>query len=107
MGELIQLKKSDQRLAISDQQKSDRRSAISDRLLEDGDEQSSMLDPRSSILDPQFTIDGVDRRNFMKLIGASLALTGLTGCTRQTAEQIAPYVRQPEEIVPGRPQYYA
>src|ERR1700752_3852188 len=37
------------------------------------------------------------RRNFMKLMGASLALAGLTGCTRQPTEHIVPYVRQPEE----------
>src|SRR6476659_9342303 len=46
--------------------------------------------------------DPVGRRKFMKLMGASLALAGFTACTRQPAEQIMPYVRQPEEIVPGR-----
>ena len=51
--------------------------------------------------------DGDSRRNFIKLMGASLALAGLTACTRQPAEQIAPYVRQPEELVPGRPLFFA
>ena len=51
--------------------------------------------------------DPVARRTFLKLMGASLALAGVTACTRQPAEKIVPYVRQPEEIVPGRPLFYA
>ena len=47
------------------------------------------------------------RRNFLKLMGASLALAGLTACTRQPTEHIMPYVRQPEELIPGRPLFYA
>ena len=37
---------------------------------------------------------------FLKLMGASLALAGVTACTRQPAEKIVPYVRQPEELDP-------
>ncbi|HUO33168.1 MAG TPA: TAT-variant-translocated molybdopterin oxidoreductase [Bryobacteraceae bacterium] len=51
--------------------------------------------------------DGDSRRNFIKLMGASLALAGLTACTRQPTELIAPYIRQPEELVPGRPLFFA
>jgi MoCo/4Fe-4S cofactor protein with predicted Tat translocation signal len=47
------------------------------------------------------------RRNFLKLMGASLALAGLSACTRQPNEQIAPYIRQPEELIPGRPLFFA
>jgi molybdopterin-containing oxidoreductase family iron-sulfur binding subunit len=47
------------------------------------------------------------RRNFLKLMGASLALGGLAACTRQPNEHIMPYVRQPEELVPGKPLFYA
>src|SRR5262245_7712475 len=43
----------------------------------------------------------------MNLMGASIALHGLTACTRQPAEKIVPYVRQPEELIPGRPLFYA
>jgi MoCo/4Fe-4S cofactor protein with predicted Tat translocation signal len=50
---------------------------------------------------------GVDRRNFLKLMGASMALAGLTACDRPPARAIVPYVQQPEEIIPGRPLYYA
>ncbi len=51
--------------------------------------------------------DGLSRRNFIKVMGASLALAGLSGCVIQPAEKIVPYVAQPEEIVPGKPLYYA
>jgi molybdopterin-containing oxidoreductase family iron-sulfur binding subunit len=47
------------------------------------------------------------RREFLTVMGASLALAGLTACTKQPAEKILPYVRQPEEIVPGRPLFFA
>ena len=47
------------------------------------------------------------RRNFLKLMGASLALAGLSACTRQPSEFITPYVRQPEDLIPGRPLFYA
>jgi len=46
------------------------------------------------------------RRNFLGIMGASLALAGLTGC-RQPEEKIVPYVRPPEEVIPGIPQQYA
>ncbi len=54
----------------------------------------------------EFT-DPAGRRQFLKLMGASLALAGVSGCTRQPDEKIIPYVRQPEEIIPGRPLFYA
>jgi len=49
----------------------------------------------------------VSRRNFLQLAAASLGLAGLTACTRQPIEHIVPYVRQPEELLPGRPLYFA
>ena len=51
--------------------------------------------------------DPVGRRNFLKLMAASLGLAGATGCLRQPEEKIVPYVRQPEEIVPGKPLFFA
>jgi MoCo/4Fe-4S cofactor protein with predicted Tat translocation signal len=51
--------------------------------------------------------DPVDRRQFLKLMAAQLALAGLTACTRQPTELILPYVRKPEEVVPGEPLYFA
>jgi MoCo/4Fe-4S cofactor protein with predicted Tat translocation signal len=52
-------------------------------------------------------IDAVSRRGFLKLMGASMALAGMTGCTKQPFEPIVPYVKQPEELVPGRPMFFA
>lgn len=49
----------------------------------------------------------LDRRSFVSLMAASFALAGLTGCTRQPLEEILPFVKQPEEITPGKPLYYA
>jgi MoCo/4Fe-4S cofactor protein with predicted Tat translocation signal len=51
----------------------------------------------------------IDRRGFLKLLGASMALGGLSACARppRAAEQIVPYVRAPEDFVPGRPEFYA
>ena len=54
----------------------------------------------------EFT-DPKGRRTFLRLMGASLALAGVSACTRQPDEKILPYVRQPEEIIPGRPLFYA
>jgi MoCo/4Fe-4S cofactor protein with predicted Tat translocation signal len=51
--------------------------------------------------------DPKGRRDFLKLMTASLALAGVGACTKQPPEQIVPYVRQPEEIVPGRPMFFA
>lgn len=52
-------------------------------------------------------VDPVERRTFLKLMGASLGLAGVTACTKQPAEKIVPYVRQPEEIVPGKALFFA
>jgi MoCo/4Fe-4S cofactor protein with predicted Tat translocation signal len=49
---------------------------------------------------------GVDRRNFMKLMGASVAMAGLAAC-RPPQEKIVPYVNQPESLIPGKPLYFA
>ena len=52
-------------------------------------------------------LDSFSRRGFLKTMGASLALAGLTGCTKMPLTEIVPYVKQPENVVPGRPKYYA
>ncbi|MGV3516855.1 TAT-variant-translocated molybdopterin oxidoreductase [Luteitalea sp.] len=51
--------------------------------------------------------DPAGRRQFLKLMGASLALAGVTGCTRQPTEHIVPYVTPPEGYVPGKTQLFA
>jgi len=50
---------------------------------------------------------GIDRRDVLKLMAASTALAGLSACTKLPTEKIVPYVRPPEEIIPGRPLFYA
>jgi MoCo/4Fe-4S cofactor protein with predicted Tat translocation signal len=52
-------------------------------------------------------IDDEGRRNFLKIMGASLALAGMSACTRQPTEYIMPYVEAPEQLVPGKPLFYA
>jgi MoCo/4Fe-4S cofactor protein with predicted Tat translocation signal len=52
-------------------------------------------------------VDSVSRRGFLKVMGASLGLAGMTGCVRLPLEPIVPYVRQPENVIPGRPMFYA
>jgi molybdopterin-containing oxidoreductase family iron-sulfur binding subunit len=51
--------------------------------------------------------DPSSRRRFLTLMGASIALAGASACTVQPKEVIVPYVRQPEEFVPGVPLFYA
>ena len=51
--------------------------------------------------------DPAGRREFLRVMGASLALAGLTACTKQPAEKIVPYVKSPESVVPGRPLFFA
>ena len=51
--------------------------------------------------------NSLSRRNFVKVMGASLALAGLSGCVIQPPEKIVPYVRQPEGSLPGKPMFYA
>jgi molybdopterin-containing oxidoreductase family iron-sulfur binding subunit len=57
--------------------------------------------------DPEKEEAGATRRDLLKLMAASAALAGLTGCTKLPTQKIVPYVRAPEEIVPGRPLFYA
>src|SRR3954463_8283893 len=52
-------------------------------------------------------LDDVSRRDFMKVAAAGLALAGLSACTKQPTETIIPFVRQPENMLPGRPTYFA
>ena len=51
--------------------------------------------------------DAPSRRQFLKIMAASFALAGVTACTRQPIEKIVPYVKQPEELLPGIPLFYA
>ena len=49
---------------------------------------------------------GLARRDFLTIMGASMAMAGFA-CARRPVHKIIPYVVQPEEIVPGIANYYA
>jgi MoCo/4Fe-4S cofactor protein with predicted Tat translocation signal len=51
--------------------------------------------------------DDINRRDVLKLMAASAAMAGLSACTKLPTEKIVPYVRPPEEILAGRPLFYA
>ena len=51
--------------------------------------------------------NSLSRRNFVKVMGASLALAGLSGCVIQPPEKIVPYVKSPEGMLPGKPNFFA
>ncbi len=53
--------------------------------------------------------DSLSRRRFLTLMGASLALAGLSGCSVRPAPSVTmvPRVRAPEEALPGLPLFYA
>jgi len=48
--------------------------------------------------------ESVDRRDFLKLMGASMALAGMAGCGRTPEQHIVPYVKQPDGLILGKPQ---
>jgi MoCo/4Fe-4S cofactor protein with predicted Tat translocation signal len=58
--------------------------------------------PRQASLLPE-----LGRRDFLKLLGASLAMAGLTACVPQPVTKILPYTKPPEELVPAKPVYFA
>src|SRR5688500_13301446 len=49
----------------------------------------------------------INRREFLSLMAASMALAGVSGCSTVQPEHIVPYVRMPENILPGTPSYFA
>lgn len=49
---------------------------------------------------------GTNRRDFLKLMGASIALAS-TSCVRRPVEHIIPYANKPPEITPGVANFYA
>src|SRR5258707_13820950 len=50
--------------------------------------------------------ESVDRRDFLKLMGASLALAGMAGSGKPDQEVVVPYVKQPDGMVVGKPPDY-
>ena len=52
-------------------------------------------------------LGALGRRDFLKLMGASLALAGLAACVPQSAAKILPYTKPPDGMVPGQSVYFA
>jgi Fe-S-cluster-containing dehydrogenase component len=50
---------------------------------------------------------GFERRDFLQLMGASIALAGITACTEKPVERVLAYTRAPEGLAPGNPLHYA
>src|SRR5436305_12236289 len=50
--------------------------------------------------------DPATRRQFLTLMGASLALAGATGCARPKPERWAPPIHRPQQATPGKPLFY-
>ncbi len=59
----------------------------------------------SEVEEPQ--LDGATRRHFLGVMGATMAMTSLSGCVRRPVEHIVPYARRPEDLLPGVAQHYA
>ncbi len=51
--------------------------------------------------------NSLSRRNFVKVMGASMALAGLSGCVVMPPAKIVPYVRPQEGILPGKANFFA
>ncbi len=78
--------------------------------LADSPEYRELLSKEFADYDPDQIVAAPNRRTFMKLMGASLALAGaagLPGCRRWPQRQLAPFVRQPEDRAPGVEEQYA
>jgi molybdopterin-containing oxidoreductase family iron-sulfur binding subunit len=63
--------------------------------------------PAEVTLDDLVPKDGVSRRRFFSVVGASAALAGATGCVRKPRETILEFGERPEDLIPGRPMFYA
>lgn len=76
----------------------------------EGDATAKTHVDREFPVDASVLEDPVSRRTFLKIMGASMALVGASGCTlniRKPVRTIRPYVKGPEYVVPGKPVYYA
>jgi molybdopterin-containing oxidoreductase family iron-sulfur binding subunit len=55
---------------------------------------------------PEYEVSAVSRRRMLEISLASMAMAGVA-CTRQPIERVVPYVKQPEEVIPGKPLFFA
>jgi Fe-S-cluster-containing dehydrogenase component len=57
--------------------------------------------------DADGTGSGVSRRGFMQVASLSTAIAAVGAACRKPPHKIVPYVRRPEEVVPGNPLHFA
>ncbi|MGH9708521.1 MAG: TAT-variant-translocated molybdopterin oxidoreductase, partial [Candidatus Acidiferrales bacterium] len=62
--------------------------------------------PNDTAKNPEAAVE-LNRRDMLKLVATSAAVAGLSACTKLPPEKIVPYVTPPEEIIPGKPLFYA
>ncbi|SMF72853.1 prokaryotic molybdopterin-containing oxidoreductase family, iron-sulfur binding subunit [Xaviernesmea oryzae] len=56
---------------------------------------------------PSLAVREIDRRTLLKVMGASLALAGLSACKGEADEKAYPYVNMPEGMTLGEARWYA
>jgi len=54
-----------------------------------------------------FELWSVDRREVLRVMGASLALAGMSGCKPVRSDDVVPFVNRPEGLLEGRTDHYA
>ena len=54
-----------------------------------------------------FELWTVDRRQVLQVMGASLALAGMTGCKPVRSDDVVPFVNRPDGFIEGRTGHYA
>lgn len=76
--------------------------------LDDSPEVRQLIENEFAGYDPK-AVASMPRRRFLKLMGASMALSGLTltGCRRWPQERLAPYAAAVRDRIPGIPEQYA
>lgn len=62
--------------------------------------------PKEQRFNP-FSNDFLSRREFLEWSSAMVAVLGATSCTRQAPEQMIPYTKTPEGMIPGKPNFYS
>jgi len=70
--------------------------------------EGNAVDEPAAAATPDSWVDApVGRRRFLQLLGGTVAIESIAACTRQPPEKIIPYVKAPEDVLPGRPLFYA
>jgi molybdopterin-containing oxidoreductase family iron-sulfur binding subunit len=79
------------------------------RALEDLPEHDTLGSTDSVGQSPVSRVDfpALDRRQFLRLMAASLSLSGAAGCGRAPQQSIVPYVHAPAQLVAGDPLYFS